>query len=106
MKLFISWSGDTSKDVASALAPWLKDVIQTVEPWVSSRNIQAGQRWSNVLQQELREAEFGIVCVTNDNLHSPWLLFEAGALANSVSEARVVPYLFGPMTQVLPPLGD
>jgi len=46
------------------------------------------------LGRELAESHFGIICLTAENLESPWILFEAGAVARSL-EARVVPLLFG-----------
>ncbi|MDQ1623498.1 MAG: hypothetical protein QOH19_1916, partial [Actinomycetota bacterium] len=33
MKIFISWSGEESKQIALLLKPWLKKLIQTSEPW-------------------------------------------------------------------------
>jgi DNA-binding XRE family transcriptional regulator len=39
--------------------------------------------------------QFGVICLTPENTSSPWVLFEAGALSKTVSESRVVPYLFG-----------
>jgi len=92
MQVFISWSGDRSKAVASALAELLPDALQGVRGWMSDRDIQAGERWSQVLGTELEKCNFGIVCLTADNLNSPWLLFESGALAKSVSHGRVVPF--------------
>jgi hypothetical protein len=106
VKVFISWSGERSKSVAEALAPWLKDVIQGIDPWVSS-SISAGARWADVLDRELSQAKCGIVCLTSDNLTSPWLLFEAGALSKTFGTSRVIPYrLKLHATDVEPPLSQ
>jgi hypothetical protein len=43
----------------------------------------------------LEESNFGIVCLTARNLESRWLNFEAGALSKAVTQARVVPLLYG-----------
>src|SRR4051794_22380020 len=79
MKVFISWSGDKSKATAEALRMWLKLVIQSVEPFVSSVDIAKGDRGLNVIANELAESSFGIICVTRDNNLAPWINFEAGA---------------------------
>lgn len=92
MKVFISWSGDASKEAALALSVWLKVVLQFVETWVSDDDIGAGERWALVLGDELEKAQFGIVCMTRDNLDSKWIHFESGALAKAIGQ-RVVPYL-------------
>lgn len=93
MKIFLSWSGERSKAVASALRDWLHLVLHYVEPWMSQHDIAAGERWSNEVGNELEACNFGIVCLTKDNLRAPWLLFEAGALSKQISQAAVVPYL-------------
>lgn len=36
MKVFISWSGQTSHHVAQALYNWFPKVIQTIEPFLSN----------------------------------------------------------------------
>ena len=94
MKVFISWSGERSLALANALRDWLPLVLQYVEPWLSKADIDAGDRWDGELSKNLSESNFGISCVTSDNFLSPWLLFEAGALAKSVDEGRLVPLLF------------
>lgn len=38
---------------------------------------------------ELDGSDVGVVCITRENLQSPWLLFEAGALAKRVGTAKV-----------------
>ena len=94
LKVFISWSGGRSHKVATALRDWMQNVIQAIEPYVSSEDIQKGARWSSDVAQELQDSTFGILCVTKDNLTAPWLLFEAGALSKTIETSSVVPFLF------------
>ncbi len=94
MKVFISWSGNLSRALAVELRDWLPMVVHHVEAWISRRDIDPGQRWALVLGRELAESDFAVICLTPDNKQSPWVLFEAGAVARSL-EARVVPLLFG-----------
>lgn len=69
-------------------------VIQSLEPYVSSEDINKGARWSIDIAKELEESSFGIICITHDNLDAPWLNFEAGALSKSFDSARVSPFLY------------
>ena len=94
MEVFISWSGDRSGKVAEALRDWLPNVIQSVTPLMSASDIDKGSRWSNELAIHLDDAQFGLICLTQENLGAPWLLFEAGALSKSIENSRVVPYLY------------
>ncbi len=93
MKVFISWSGPRSHAMAVALYEWLPDVLQDLEPFVSSEDIQKGARWASQLATELEETHFGIICLTPENLTSPWLLFEAGALSKRLDTGMVAPLL-------------
>jgi hypothetical protein len=93
MKIFISWSGERSKVVAEALRSWIPDVIHAAKPWVSGIDIRAGMRWSREVDDQFRDTQFGILCLTKENQAAPWLVFEAGALAKSVEGAAVCPYL-------------
>lgn len=94
MKVFISWSGDTSHKIARILRDWLPTVIYYIEPWVSSEDIKKGERWSAELSKQLEEMHLGIICVDSTNSKSPWLNFEAGALSKSLDSGKVFPILF------------
>lgn len=94
MKVFISWSGQTSKEVALVLHHILP-AAAGVETFMSDQSIQTGTDWQNRLNQELSGTNFGVACLTPDNLTAPWLHYEAGALGKLVSDgARLVPFLF------------
>src|SRR4051794_9109874 len=95
MKVLLSWSGEPSRSVAAALRQWLPDVVQSVRPWMSEADIEAGARWGERIQRELNETRFGILCVTPQSMQAPWLLFEAGALAKTIQDTYVCPYLIG-----------
>jgi hypothetical protein len=107
MKIFLSWSGDMSHQVACALRDWLPYVIQSLKPFISSEDINKGTRWSDVLAKELSDTQYGIICITPYNLNAPWLNFEAGALSKFIDRSFVSPFLFhvnrdgikGPLSQ-------
>ncbi len=94
MKVFLSWSGDLSHKVALTLRDWIPSVIQSIEPYVSSEDIDKGARWSTDIASELADSSYGILCVTKENLHAPWLTFEAGALSKTMDKSYVSPFLF------------
>lgn len=95
MKVFISWSGDQSRKYAEAIRDWLPGVLQMVTPYFTPTDIDKGTRWSTEIAKELDTSQVGIICVTRDNLHADWILFEAGALSKSLDKAHVCPIIFG-----------
>lgn len=94
MKVFLSWSGHKSHQVALVLRDWLPSVIQSITPYVSSEDIDKGARWSTDIAKELEDSTFGLLCVTKENLEAPWLLFEAGALSKMMDKSYVCPFIF------------
>jgi hypothetical protein len=83
MDVLISWSGRQSRKVAEALYDWLPKVIPSLEPWISTQDIDKGQRWTNELQKRLATAKGCIVCLTSENVNSPWVYCRADQFSNS-----------------------
>ncbi|MCX4768964.1 toll/interleukin-1 receptor domain-containing protein [Streptomyces sp. NBC_01285] len=107
MKIFISWSGDASKECAEVLGDWLPLTNQTITPFVSSQDISKGERGLAKIASQLQACSFGIVCVTRGNQAAPWINFEAGALSRELGESALIPFLLdmpikdlsGPLSQ-------
>ena len=95
MKVFISWSGDPSREIALKIYEWLPAVIQSVTPYMSSESIDKGARWATSIASELEGSSIGLVILTPDNITAPWILFESGALAKVVGESKLAPILCG-----------
>lgn len=95
MKVFISWSGETSRKVAEAVREWLPTVLQTIKPYFTPSDIEKGTRWSSDIAKELDDSKAGIFCVTRENINSQWLMFEAGAISKKVDQSLVCPILIG-----------
>ena len=104
MKLFISWSKEHSMQVAYILKKWIPRIIQTVREediFVSDQDVNAGVQWDNVIFDRLDNCNFGIVCVTRENINSPWMLFESGYMVCHNKRKDVVPLLIGLSNQAI-----
>src|SRR2546423_894227 len=107
MKVFISWSGERSRDVATALKRCITSLDPVLEPWIANTEINAGALWNQEVRSALEQARVGIICLTPENKNSPWLHYEAGALSHTLSDNRVYLYLIdlepsevsGPLSQ-------
>ncbi|MFY7819834.1 MAG: toll/interleukin-1 receptor domain-containing protein [Rhodoluna sp.] len=108
MKVFISWSGEASQQVANLLKDFLACTLGAAKTFLSSTDISKGSRWSIVLAKELQDTDFGIILLSQDNLSSPWILFESGALSKSIDSGRVCPVLLGALnaTDLTGPLSE
>lgn len=88
MKVFISWSGELSKNIAEVIKKWLPCIIQSVEVFFSPDDIEKGENWDTKVSTELLECKYGIICLTKENVSAPWIHFESGALAKAL-DSRV-----------------
>lgn len=95
MKVFISWSGIRSKRLGETLRDWLPGVLQLVKPYFTPSDTEKGTRWESEIAKELEDSEIGILCITRENIHSDWVMFEAGALSKVLDKSHVCPILFG-----------
>ena len=85
MKVFLSWSGPRGRVLAESLRDWIPNVLQVVQPWLSSEDIPLGADWAAEIARRLEDADYGIICLTQDNVHPQWLRFESGALSKSLT---------------------
>jgi hypothetical protein len=92
MKVFLSWSGEVSREVATIFSEWLPSVLQAITPYFSP-DIDKGARWAADIANELDTSDVGLLFLTKDNLEAPWILFEAGALSKSLEKSKVSPIL-------------
>lgn len=95
-KIFISWSGSCTQSFAVGLKTVLEKTIfpdLKVECFVSETDIQPGTDWRPTINKELQTCNFGILCISNENLHSPWIYFEAGSM--DTRKIPLIPLLIG-----------
>ncbi len=90
MKLFICWSGDRSRALAEAMKTHLPEIIQDLDPFVSTA-ITKGTPWFQEVAEHLQSASAGLICLTRESVNSSWIHYEAGILARAVSERRNAP---------------
>ncbi len=89
MEIFISYSGETSIDVAETLYDWIPNVIPDAKLWMAKRDIPPGSRWRQTIESQLKDNCFGLIFLASDNLTSPWIYYEAGALSKGRDDARI-----------------
>jgi hypothetical protein len=94
-KIFLCWSKSRSKAIAEKWASLLPK-IGDIQP-ILSTEFKKGQEWSAMLRKDLDQAKTGIVFLTPENVSSPWIHFEAGALAKAVGsrQGSLFTYVYG-----------
>lgn len=93
VNVFLSWSGNLSREVATILKSWLPDILRTVDPWISNDHIGKGKPWFETIVEQLGKSPIGIIVVTAENVASNWIHFEAGAIYLAAKGAPVCSYL-------------
>jgi hypothetical protein len=91
--IVLSWSGDTSEEVAKLFYEWIRHVIQSAKPWMSSVNIKKGEIWNEQILNTLSTAKIGDLYLTQENKDSTWIAFEAGVLLKGLGKSNVCPFL-------------
>jgi hypothetical protein len=96
LQLFICWSGERSRLLAETLRAHLPRIVSGLDPFISSE-IGKGTLWFDELAGRIEKSSAGLICLTPENLESPWVHYEAGALAKNFSRkpGRIFTYLFG-----------
>lgn len=89
-KVFFSWSGDMSKEIAKEFKKLFDLTFSLViDSFMSEVDISPGERSISTISSALEECNYGIAFVCKDNVRAPWINFEAGALAKAVSKGKV-----------------
>lgn len=105
MTIFLSWSGKSSQAAAQAIGHAIDSVFNDAQPWISSKDIQLGQEWFTELRSALESTRLAIVCLTQRNAASPWVMFEAGAVAGKLPGLKLVAVLLeGDVTDLVDPM--
>jgi hypothetical protein len=95
LNIFLSWSGDHSQQIAATLRDWLPATLQFVKPFYTPNDIEKGARWSSEIAKKLDGSNCGIFILTEENLQSSWMSFEAGAISKKIESSLVCPFIFG-----------
>lgn len=93
MKIFISWSGERSNKIAKDLADWLVTFESMLNIFVSSTEISKGSIWFEEISSFAKQANLGIIVITQENVSSAWLNFESGIIFGNIGESKVIPLL-------------
>lgn len=91
-KIFLSWSKLKSKNLAKEIKLLFENLFgSNVEIFLSS-GMKKGSLADVGIHDALLESKICFVCITNESIKSPWLMYEAGAVFGS--GGVVIPILF------------
>lgn len=82
MKVFLSWSKPKSKELATATKEFLEGLFRgTITVWMSSESISYGSMSILDINVALKGSEKCIAFITEENINSPWIMYEVGSIA-------------------------
>jgi hypothetical protein len=93
MRVYLSWSGNASREMARVLRDQCNLALRPVEFWVSDADLEPGTDWFREIISRFDAADVAVLCLTRSNLTSPWIHFEAGLLTRQLGRGRLIPYL-------------
>ena len=106
--IFLSWSGPSSKEVATVLKTFLSNVLK-VRPdsiYLSDKDINGNtDGWYNEVCRNISNSAIIISCITRENKISPWLHFETGVgsyIDSAKPSKKIIPFLFDINIEGLP----
>lgn len=87
MKVFLNWSGEESRRIASLLRDWLPEVINALEPWLAADSFGRENRWLEVNAGPFSEAGMIVACVTTANAGEDWKSLDPSKFELSIAES-------------------
>jgi len=95
LKIFLCWAEDDSEQIARKIVNCLYNIFEPdIKIFFSEHNIAGGSRWNHELAEALELHNFGLLCLTPNNLNSGAIHYEAGALGKHHNDSHVIPLLF------------
>lgn len=94
LQIFVCWSGENNRDAAESVKEFLEKVFDPAVRVTYSEDIPVGDMWLPRLLRILQQCDIGFLCINSRNANSPWLHFEAGAIASALGEKQVIPLYF------------
>lgn len=81
MNIFLSWSKSKSQEIALAIKSFLNGLFRDeINVWMSSESISYGSTSIPEINKALINSDKCIAIITSDNILSPWIMYETGAV--------------------------
>ncbi len=52
MNIFISWSGEESKQIANLLKNWIPTILQSAKPYFTPSDIEKEPKWESEIKKK------------------------------------------------------